>query len=248
MGYCKICKKEKLLSENLGICLECIRQKPEEAISLADYVHKKVREGFNLPAFPPKTENGFKCELCFNRCSIGKKEKGYCGLRENFNGFLKSKVSQDKGVLDFYYDPIPTNCCAEWFCGADIEGKGKAFLNVGEPVGAAEFFQAGLEIIPAEQDTQAEQAEPHAEEVDRIEAAQDELVHGWLPRRMPCCRRSASSAAPKPSHWPGSGCCSASAKRRMACRPLRVSLANRSSRRPVTGVTSLKRTRSSASR
>ncbi|HOM26895.1 MAG TPA: radical SAM protein [bacterium] len=130
MGYCKICKKEKLLSENLGICLECIRQKPEEAISLADYVHKKVREGFNLPAFPPKTENGFKCELCFNRCSIGKKEKGYCGLRENFNGFLKSKVSQDKGVLDFYYDPIPTNCCAEWFCGADIEGKGKYNLAV----------------------------------------------------------------------------------------------------------------------
>ncbi|MGB9678317.1 MAG: radical SAM protein, partial [Candidatus Ratteibacteria bacterium] len=127
MGYCKICNKEKLISKNLGICLECIREKPEEAIFIANEVHKKIREKFNLPVFPPETLNGLKCNICFNKCSIGKGEKGYCGFRENFDGFLKSGVSKYKGILDFYYDVIPTNCCASWFCNAE---KGKYNLAV----------------------------------------------------------------------------------------------------------------------
>ncbi|MCM8803727.1 MAG: radical SAM protein [Candidatus Omnitrophica bacterium] len=130
MYLCKICNKEKLISKNLGICVECIREKPEIAIIYANEVHKKIREKFNLPSFPPKIENGVKCNICDNQCIIGIGEKGYCGLRENVNNFLKSKVSSDTAVCDFYYDLIPTNCCASWFCKADKEGKGKYNLAV----------------------------------------------------------------------------------------------------------------------
>ncbi|MCS7181014.1 MAG: radical SAM protein [bacterium] len=130
MEICKLCKKEKLISKNLGICLDCIRKKPKEVIIYTKEVHQKVREIFNLPFFPPKTTGGIKCDFCFNQCIIGKGEKGYCGLRENLNGVLKSITDSEKGVLDFYYDPIPTNCCAEWFCGADKEGRGKYNLAV----------------------------------------------------------------------------------------------------------------------
>jgi pyruvate formate lyase activating enzyme len=39
-------------------------------------------------------------------------EQGYCGMRSNENGRLVSKG----GTLDWYHDPLPTNCVADWVC------------------------------------------------------------------------------------------------------------------------------------
>lgn len=130
MIKCKICNKEKIISKSLGICLECIREKPDKAIEFINISHKKVREKFNLPAFPPKTLNGIKCNICDNQCSIGDGEKSYCGLRANIEGKLESMVNDGNAIVECYYDPIPTNCCAGWFCNAEKEGKGKYNLAV----------------------------------------------------------------------------------------------------------------------
>lgn len=130
MVKCRICGKERLISKNLPICIECIRENGEKAVIFSNQIHKKVRESFNLPFLPPESKNGIKCNLCANQCIMGKGEKGYCGLRENIDGVLKSKVDSEKGVFEYYYDPIPTNCCASWFCNADKEGKGKYNLAV----------------------------------------------------------------------------------------------------------------------
>jgi pyruvate formate lyase activating enzyme len=112
---CNLCKKSsKEISSALKVCLKCIRENPEEAIKLTSQAHKKIREMFNLPAHPPKTPKGIKCEVCANECRIGLNEIGYCGLRKNVEG----KLIVRQGVLHSYYDPIPTNCCASWFCGA----------------------------------------------------------------------------------------------------------------------------------
>jgi pyruvate formate lyase activating enzyme len=43
---------------------------------------------------------------------MGVGEQGYCGIRSNENGRLVSK----DGTLDWYYDPLPTNCVADWVC------------------------------------------------------------------------------------------------------------------------------------
>ncbi|MFV2082002.1 MAG: radical SAM protein [bacterium] len=40
---------------------------------------------------------------------------GYCGLRENRDGILEG-VSAARGKLSWYYDPLPTNCVADWVC------------------------------------------------------------------------------------------------------------------------------------
>lgn len=111
---CYICGNEKReISSSLGVCLSCIRNTPNKAIAKAIEVHKKIRKSFNLPSEPPDNPKGIQCTICVNRCKIGEGEKGYCGLRGNENRKL---IQPNDGLLHTYYDPLPTNCCAAWFC------------------------------------------------------------------------------------------------------------------------------------
>lgn len=142
MGKCKLCQKRReFLSKSLGICLDCVREKPKESLPFTPTTkslvrgfikkaHNNAREKYNLPAFPPKTKKGIKCNICTNECQIGEGEKSYCGLRKNKNGKLVSEVSEKLGLLYFYYDPLPTNCCASWFCRAEKLAPGKNNLSV----------------------------------------------------------------------------------------------------------------------
>jgi pyruvate formate lyase activating enzyme len=50
-----------------------------------------------------------------NECRIPEGGLSYCGLRKNINGKLTG-VSPDEGNLSWYYDPLPTNCVADWVC------------------------------------------------------------------------------------------------------------------------------------
>jgi len=44
-------------------------------------------------------------------------ETGYCGLRLNDHGRLRHLAgTPSKGLLHWYYDPLPTNCVADWVC------------------------------------------------------------------------------------------------------------------------------------
>jgi len=55
--------------------------------------------------------------MCANDCRIGVDEKGFCGLVYNIEGRLtRMGGTPDKGILEWYYDPLPTNCVAWWFC------------------------------------------------------------------------------------------------------------------------------------
>jgi len=55
--------------------------------------------------------------MCANNCKMGVDEKGFCGLVFNVDGRLARRGGiPDKGVLQWYYDPLPTNCVAWWFC------------------------------------------------------------------------------------------------------------------------------------
>ncbi|MGC8849589.1 MAG: radical SAM protein, partial [Candidatus Bathyarchaeia archaeon] len=116
---CKLCGREdRLLSEVLGVCLDCIRSRPEEAKPIIKGAHASVRRSYGLPGEPPKTPNGIGCDLCANECRIGDGERGYCGLRWNKDGELLSSSSPKKALLHAYLDPHVTNCCAAWFCPA----------------------------------------------------------------------------------------------------------------------------------
>jgi len=60
---------------------------------------------------------GFSCGMCANDCKIGIGDKGFCGLVFNLGGRLVRKGgTSERGIFQWYYDPLPTNCVAWWFC------------------------------------------------------------------------------------------------------------------------------------
>ncbi|MEM2490558.1 MAG: radical SAM protein, partial [Candidatus Korarchaeum sp.] len=71
-----------------------------------------------LPPEPPRGR-GVKCGLCDADCVIPEGGVGYCGLVMNDEGRLVNLAgAPEYGILEYYYDPIPTNCVAHWFCPA----------------------------------------------------------------------------------------------------------------------------------
>ncbi|MDI6868705.1 MAG: radical SAM protein [Coprothermobacterota bacterium] len=113
MSECEICgKKSPLISRTLNLCGECA-QKPESIpISLA--VHSRVRREFGFPEKAPSGE-GIPCFLCQNSCRIDEGGISLCGVRKNERGKIRG-ASAFWGNLSYYYDPLPTNCVADWVC------------------------------------------------------------------------------------------------------------------------------------
>jgi pyruvate formate lyase activating enzyme len=56
------------------------------------------------------------CRLCANYCRIPEGGLGYCGLRKCVDGRLIQLVGRKAGVVQWYHDPLPTNCVADEVC------------------------------------------------------------------------------------------------------------------------------------
>jgi len=113
---CRGCGRESILiSQALELCPDCLRSSFPLVLSYIERVHQEAREPFGLPAKPPKDEEGRQCNLCVNECLIGPGRKSYCGLRQNREGKLIG-ANAEKGNVSWYYDPMPTNCVADWVC------------------------------------------------------------------------------------------------------------------------------------
>ncbi len=115
---CKLCgKKSIVISGKLGVCVECLRSNEKEALELAKEAHRYSRGMFGMPEEPPRDPKGLTCYVCANRCSIPEGEIGFCGLVANRNGkLIRLAGTAERGVLEWYYDPLPTNCVAEFVC------------------------------------------------------------------------------------------------------------------------------------
>ncbi|OFV84574.1 MAG: hypothetical protein A2620_07600 [Acidobacteria bacterium RIFCSPHIGHO2_01_FULL_67_28] len=123
---CRLCGQEdSLVNAALGVCGECIRTRPAEAVTLARDVHARTRGAFGLPAAPPQAAGGVPCPLCAQGCRIREGERGYCGLRTARDGRLVHLAgTAARGLLHWYRDPLPTNCVADWVCaGSRQPGK-----------------------------------------------------------------------------------------------------------------------------
>lgn len=115
---CSVCRRRSLLiTAALGVCRDCIRISSDKAISITSALHGEARKAFDLPVSPPRAPEGVRCTLCVRECMIGEGERGYCGLRTARQGRLVHLAgTPQRGVLEWYRDPLPTNCVADWVC------------------------------------------------------------------------------------------------------------------------------------
>jgi pyruvate formate lyase activating enzyme len=134
MAKCTICKTvSPAISVTLGLCAGCIIKKLDAALPRIRAVHAQ-RTKFGLPAEIP--DRGLRCDICANACRIQKGGLGWCGLTKNVNGrLLKLAGTPGKGLLNFYYDPHPTNCVPAWTCGATGIGYPKYSRTAGPEIG-----------------------------------------------------------------------------------------------------------------
>lgn len=113
MAKCRLCSKDLLLiSSFLGVCVDCIRNDFESASPYIQQAHTQARKRFNLPLRIPKDSGGRKCKLCVNSCQVKPDSVGFCGLPVD---------AREEASLGYYYDPLPTNCVADWVCAGSHE-------------------------------------------------------------------------------------------------------------------------------
>ncbi len=125
MPQCPVCEKEvRFLSRSVGECYECAVSRPDRTESNLTS-HRETREPFGLPAYPPRNKGGTVCTGCGSRCVITKGEPGFCGLKKaNADGTISHAGKAGEGVYEWYFDPLPTNCVADWVCAG---GTGAGF-------------------------------------------------------------------------------------------------------------------------
>jgi len=130
MDYpCAICGKESPpVAEILGVCRECIVKNWTRAKPYVKEAHQISREEFGFPQKEElkkrgKSKGAVLCRQCVNQCWIPSGKTGFCGIKENRDGRLFLKAgTRSKGYVDYYYDPLPTNCVASWVCGEREKG------------------------------------------------------------------------------------------------------------------------------
>ncbi|MHA1405435.1 MAG: radical SAM protein [Candidatus Helarchaeota archaeon] len=85
-----------------------------------------------------------------NECIIQQGERGFCGLVENVeNSLVRHAGTKKQGILSYYFDPNPTNCCASWVCPAgtgcgypthaNVQGPERGYFNLAVFYGACNF-------------------------------------------------------------------------------------------------------------
>ena len=118
MGECLVCHgQSRQISRAPGLCAACILADTAEARVQAAAAHARARRRFDLPPNPPRAPGGVGCQRCVNACQISTGQVGYCGVRHNDDGRLRGGDARAASV-QWYHDPLPTNCVADWVCPA----------------------------------------------------------------------------------------------------------------------------------
>lgn len=113
---CLVCNKpQPRLGCNAGVCPECIVERWEESRHFISQIHQQSREAFRLPHEPPQSADGKPCNLCFHQCRMEPNQVGYCGIRSGTEESLRND-GHLRARFSHYYDPLPTNCVADWVC------------------------------------------------------------------------------------------------------------------------------------
>jgi pyruvate formate lyase activating enzyme len=113
---CSLCVSSRVAT-TIGVCADCLQARFSDVRPHLEAVHASSRAEFDLPPRPPRQPGGVRCVLCANECVLGEGQRGYCGLRVARGGKLEHLAGTPaRGLLQWYRDPLPTNCVAAWVC------------------------------------------------------------------------------------------------------------------------------------
>jgi pyruvate formate lyase activating enzyme len=110
MSACRICGERVVpVAKALGVCGSCVRDRFAQAAPLVAQAHAAARRPYQLPSTPTEASAGLDCNLCAQHCRIPRGGVGYCGLAHG---------NRTQAKVNWYYDPLPTNCVADFVCPA----------------------------------------------------------------------------------------------------------------------------------
>ncbi len=122
MGKCAVCGREGIfVSEAVGACGQCLAEGKPEALAAAEALRAAGRRRFGLPEAVPASGSA-ECRICANACRPGEGEPGYCGARVARGNAVSLRAGRGRAFVEWYYDPLPTNCVAAWACAATGAG------------------------------------------------------------------------------------------------------------------------------
>jgi pyruvate formate lyase activating enzyme len=102
---------ERIISKSIGVCALCVR---EGTVGMAKQTHESLRNRDRLvPSIPLSGE--IVCAECGNHCRMKDGDIGFCNTRIVKNGEVVDRHSTS-AVVSWYFDPLPTNCVADWVC------------------------------------------------------------------------------------------------------------------------------------
>jgi pyruvate formate lyase activating enzyme len=111
-------RTERLASKVLGHCGLCLSEK-EELVSCALVKHEQMRNAVGLVGTVAR-DGKVVCGEFGNHCRLSEGETGFCGLRHASGSKIVEKFP-GRAIVSWYFDPIPTNCTADWVCTVSQE-------------------------------------------------------------------------------------------------------------------------------
>ncbi len=81
---------------------------------MAKQTHERLRRRDGLVSVIPSTGE-IVCSECGNHCRMNEGDVGFCNNRVVEGGEVVDRYS-GKAVVSWYFDPLPTNCVADWVC------------------------------------------------------------------------------------------------------------------------------------
>ncbi|MGD9380903.1 MAG: radical SAM protein [Candidatus Thorarchaeota archaeon] len=101
------------MSKAIGQCSVCLDANDSAFHATMDR-HKQLRIKQNLVSCIPD-KGKVVCPDCGNHCRLDEGEIGFCNLRIAEHGTVVHRFL-GKAIVSWYFDPLPTNCVADWVC------------------------------------------------------------------------------------------------------------------------------------
>jgi pyruvate formate lyase activating enzyme len=106
-------REGRIASRPIGHCPVCLDTN-ESVLHATKDRHKQLRIEQNLvPTIP--ISGRIVCPDCGNHCRLDESEIGFCNLRIAEQGAVTYRFP-GKAIVSWYFDPLPTNCVADWVC------------------------------------------------------------------------------------------------------------------------------------